>query len=461
MLMIRGVKLGTYKRLARSLISLAIFYSLIPQVFAKTKSKSVFSLTSSFYNQTDFNENKYQLNSSDFENKFLYKKNNIIYKHHLGGFFQLGRSSNSFDLKLSESYVGYRGLNNNLSLGRKKVQYSQADDAWSLGLVSPLFNQDYLSPEKQGLVGFHYEYKNKSFYIQAYGSYIHTPHQLPSFDVKDSKVSSLSPWFALPPEQISEQGGLTPVRYSVNRPELKDLLFQKSFGFKVGVNKKQYGLSLGYLNKPNNDFHKMLQFSEELTTNDYFVLVEATTKRHQLYMADAFVKIDDANLWLSLIKDTPESDYEKDKTWQETVLDEQTWFSLGFKQNHIILPNLELSSAYIKRVDDKLTKKTLLTYSELDRTLSRSYFRRSESVQVKLKYKYYLGRQRKLKLLTRYEYSIADRGHLNTVRIGYDVHMFSMFAEGGVISSSSDDKSSFFNSYKGNDFLSLGVSYVF
>ena len=177
---------------------------------------------------------------------------------------------------------------------------------------------------------------------------------------------------------MSEPGGLTPVRYGITEPEISDVIFQGNLNLKLGYKSKKNWLSIGYANKPGNDLHKLFKFSEELATSDYFVQVEATTKRQELFMADIGTRVNNATFWASYLKDKPETNYERDNTWQETVLDEQDWFSAGIRLDHFYLANLSLSGSYIKRVDKEVSKETLLGFcllytspSPRDRTRSR------------------------------------------------------------------------------------------
>ncbi len=457
----RTVKTCAYKMTLCSVILASFFLSELLHAAQKNKWKSALNITSSFYNQQKFNDENYQVTDAEVSNKYLYKKDNFLYRHDLGGLFQMGGEEQSYDLRLSEAYLSYKYKNNIFSMGRKKQKLSQVDEEWDLGLTNPLFNHDYLNPEQMGAFGFHHTIRRNNIYLQSFASYVHLPNQSPKFELQDERVTSLNPWFSLPPEQVSEPGGVTPVRYGITEPKISDVIFQGSLNLKLGYKTKKNWLSIAYANKPGNELHKMFKFSEELSTNDYFVQVEANTKRHQLYMADIGAKFNNATVWASYLKDSPEQNYEKDRTWQETILDEQDWFSAGLKLENFYLANLSLSTSYIKRVDKEVDKATLLSFEELDSILSRSYFERSESVQLKVKYKYNINKEQKISFTSRYEYSIADKSQLTIAKLKYGYKRFNMFAEGGVISADKSDKSSFFSKYKGNDYIQLGAGYVF
>lgn len=455
------MKTNAYKVTVCSLICLLFSSTPALQAEVKNQSKSAFSITSSVYNQENFADENYQISDASLDNKYLYRNKNFLYRHDLGALLQIGGDKQAYDLRLSEAYFSYKFKNNIISVGRKKQKLSQVDEEWNLGLVNPLFNHDYLNPEQMGAFGLQHTFKKNNFYIQSFVSYVHLPSQQPKFDVEDEKITSINPWFSLPPEQVSEQGGVTPVRYEVEKPEAADVILQGSVNLKLGYKTKKNWLSLAYANKPSNDFHKMYRFSEELSTDDYFVSVEGKSKRHELYMIDMGAKFGNTSLWTSYLKDKPDATYEKDRTWQETLLDEQSWLSAGVSMDHFSIANLSLSASYLKRLDKEVRKDTLLKYDELDSILSRSYFERSESVQLKVKYKYNINKKHKLSFLSRYEYSIADKSQLTMAKVKYGYDKLSLFAEGGIITADEDDKGSFFSKHKGNDYIKLGAGYVF
>ena len=268
------LKTSTYKMTLCSFFCVLFFFAQGSSAEMKTQSKSAFSITSSFYNQQNFDNENYQLNDAKLSNKYLYKKDNFLYRHDLGGLLQVGGKKQAYDLRLSEAYVRYKFKNNKLWLGRKKQKLSQVDQAWDLGLINPLFNHDFLNPEAMGNFGIHHKISKNNFYLQSFATYVHLPHQAPKFELENEKISSINPWFSLPPEQLSEPGGVTPVRYAINEPNISDVIFQGSLSLKLGYQTKKNWLSVSYANKPSNDFHKMYRFSEELSTDDYFVQVD-------------------------------------------------------------------------------------------------------------------------------------------------------------------------------------------
>ena len=137
------VKTKAYKMTACSSFCIVFFFSQILCAAVKSQSKSVLNVTSSIYNQENFENEKYQITDANLDNKYVYRNKNFLYRHDLGALLQVGGDEQAYDLRLSEAYFSYKYKNNIISAGRKKLKLSQVDEQWNLGLVNPLFNHDY------------------------------------------------------------------------------------------------------------------------------------------------------------------------------------------------------------------------------------------------------------------------------------------------------------------------------
>lgn len=129
-----------------------------------------------------------------------------------------------------------------LTLGRRKFDWSQVDRTWSYGLWSNRFLWNPLRPEEVGLTGLFYKYESKSWRFLAYGSPISIPER--GFPVRQDSggrlVSPSADW--VPPyEQMQMMNQRFDIRYSLEVPPVTDLIakpggaMQLRYGEKTGA----------------------------------------------------------------------------------------------------------------------------------------------------------------------------------------------------------------------------------
>ena len=429
----------------------------------KVEQYSVLNMEAGYFNQKVDSSSHYQTYDFFAANKLNLESSSFKYKHDIGVYYQSSNNFDSFDLMLSEFYLTNKSLQHEFSVGRRQQTLSLVDEEWALGLTSSLFNHDPINPVSQGDLGFHYKYQRYGYFIKAFASPMHLPHQGPQFSNKNNSIQSGSPWFNQPPRQIEEVGGLSDIRYKINKPKISDVIFQPSVSLSVGSQGEGFGWSLSYQNKINNEFHKSYRFSQEVGIADFiYVEVDAETFRHQLYSANLSYRNNNISSWVSYLKDQPDASYTKDGTWLETRLNDEDWASVGVKYKNLVFNNLDVSSSYLRKLNDRVSdKKNLLSLPELEPLLSRTYFYRTESFNVKLDYQYKFSKKSSLTFSNKFEYSIKGKSQLFVSKINYKKEKMSIFAEAGILSAGENDKTSFQSRFKGNDHVNLGLGYVF
>lgn len=114
-----------------------------------------------------------------------------------------------------EGYVSYEGF----SLGRRKFTYSNWEDQWNYGLFESRFTDDKMHSPKGGLIGLFYEDQRETVNWRIGFLPVYLPDMGPHFWVGDRKFMSYNPWFH-PPQSAFPYSGVThSIDYSVQYPD--------------------------------------------------------------------------------------------------------------------------------------------------------------------------------------------------------------------------------------------------
>ena len=197
-----------------------------------------------------------------------------------------------------------------ISLGRKKWEWSQADSQWFLGLWQPLARWDFFRPQEQGFTGLHVEVQKKHWSLLGFGSGIFLPDQGPQFTLDDGQFRSNNRWFWRPQSQVAIFARESDLRYKVNRPGEGDVLLNSSLALKASVFEEvDRGLwaSVAYANKPLNQFHLVVDPGLREDSLEIQIEVTPTVVRHQLMSVEAGLKGESVQTWFSFTRDRPEA----------------------------------------------------------------------------------------------------------------------------------------------------------
>ena len=114
-----------------------------------------------------------------------------------------------------EGYVSYQEF----SLGRKKITWSQWEEPWGQTMVQPRFTDDRLHNSQAGLIGAFYDHEGKYFNVHLVFSPIYIPEMGPHYWLADQHFTSRNPWFHAPTTNVDFAGQETNLNYSVNQPD--------------------------------------------------------------------------------------------------------------------------------------------------------------------------------------------------------------------------------------------------
>jgi len=120
---------------------------------------------------------------------------------------------------------GYKlSKHHELTLGRRRFDFSQADDVWKLGMIEPRFLWDPTRPQGVGMTGLFYKFETKRTRFVAFGSPLSIPER--GFPVRQDSgtLATDNPFSAPIYDSVRFSDQSFPIRYDIKYPPLKDLL---------------------------------------------------------------------------------------------------------------------------------------------------------------------------------------------------------------------------------------------
>lgn len=211
-------------------------------------------------------------------------------------------------LVLPEAYIGTSPELSSLrvSVGRRLETWSRADDEWGLGIWQPRFRWDYLNPEPQGLTGTWLEFERTYFRFIGFWSPVYFPDQGPPVRNENGALTSASPWFQMPSQEIELLDEPTALRYTIDRPSIREVVLRPSAGalFRFGAQKGIYGHA-AYAYKPANQI--LMAYSGFLDVTDLVVDVTLHPRivNHHVGSLEAGFEGERVSVWANLMLENP------------------------------------------------------------------------------------------------------------------------------------------------------------
>jgi hypothetical protein len=191
--------------------------------------------------------------------------------------------------------------------GRFLIPWAPIDRAWSLGYVNNRKNFTAYQPGEEGLTGVMGGVDfNSGFHIQSFASFLYIPELNPSQQVKDGQVTSKNIWASPVPKYADINGTLTPIKYYLNQPDLKSIIFRPTFGQMIGYNYSFMNISAYYLLKPENQVRAAGE--AKLTTNGEVIAnINAKLYYEEVYGSTLAFKHEDYKAYLSWMRIDPQN----------------------------------------------------------------------------------------------------------------------------------------------------------
>lgn len=244
--------------------------------------------------------------------------------------FSFGRYINlkSTLLSVREAYVSYNteleaGSNStglSFSLGRRIEFWSEVDNNWDLGLWEPKYLEEPLRPEKQGLAGAMIGFSHSSgLEWVAYASPIFIPTMNPPLAVDNGSFVSDSRWTLPPSSSTTLIGKDTKLVYDLQIPNISQLVSRPGAGTRLswGKNSVKGGpwLSFNFARKPINALSVKYDYRLAISSAsaEGMVAVGPTVNYHSLWGADLGMRLSDVGFSISYLEDRPEQSLPADE----------------------------------------------------------------------------------------------------------------------------------------------------
>lgn len=188
---------------------------------------------------------------------------------------------------LQEAYVVLPASEKNqFKIGRQILAWSEVDSTWGFGKLNNRRNFDFFTPGQEGLVGLQFERKSANgLRYRAFYSALYVPEMNPGLDINkgDKSITTRSPWGNAPATQADVQGTMMPIEYTVDYPEISEVIYRHSVGANIGFESKHWVMDNFIIRKPEN------QLSTKVNVNPDFIrdVVEAKV-RPQFYYHDIY-----------------------------------------------------------------------------------------------------------------------------------------------------------------------------
>jgi hypothetical protein len=162
-------------------------------------------------------------------------------KHHRGGFdseidfgFRHIPENDATLISVPSAYVEYSRGHTTSSWGRRKLDWVPTEKYWGLGKVNHQRGFSLMENNEEGLIGVHINRRTKRLDLDLFASYLHVPQMYPGYVIKEGEVKGQNEWSKLPPQRVVYNDGTVPVYYSLEMPEMKDVLLQEAAGMRLG-----------------------------------------------------------------------------------------------------------------------------------------------------------------------------------------------------------------------------------
>jgi len=358
-----------------------------------------------------------------------------------------------------------------LTIGRKKRQWSRLDEEFNLGVWQPQLRWDYLAPTQQGLTGVFFDWSlSSNLHFTFFTSPLFIPDQGPEFQLRGGRFFSANRWFAPPNPSLSlfQDTGFAkeaPLYFQIERPPNSEIFTHSSFGF--SLNYQSGGAiwsQVSYAYKPRNQIHIGIESANAASPYEINAVMHPKVVSHNvLTWETGFDRVDDRG-WMSLTADLPlASGFPS--TFAEPALDNLAIG--GFAYQHYIRPWLGVPSwlqySYMRVLHfQKSNQRQSLAGGSFQSSFGSYAYQELAALDWRL-----LLRQNRtdhLYLRNRYSYSIPEGGGWLSAVLDWAKGDFTWSLGLDILGSqvgADSPQAGLFTRYRANDRLYGALSYVF
>lgn len=204
-----------------------------------------------------------------------------------------------------------------LSLGRKLESWDDWEGLWNQGFFQSRYLENRLHPGMAGLTGVFIDAElntHSSLTLALLPVYI--PEFGPHFSENNNQFESANPWFHPPPLNFQFRNQVDQIRYSLDRPDVSTTINHPGLASKVDWHNKNYAGRLSYAYKPVSQL--LLQFPSNrrvhvgATENYMSIDIQPRVLYHRIINLDNSVQLGAWHLVASVANETPDRDFGRD-----------------------------------------------------------------------------------------------------------------------------------------------------
>ena len=364
-----------------------------------------------------------------------------------------------------ELYMERRWGNKKFAFGKKKIEWSLMDQYWGLGIWQPRFQWEKIRTQQQGLGGFFFASQAaRNWSYTLFASPIYVPEFGPSFELEDGSFQARNPWFAPPVKRVTVEGLYDgeDIYFEIDTPDAREFVFSPSFGAQLKNETKNSTTSLSYANKPINQILLSFEGGALVSADRVQVLIEPEFVRHQVVSLEHSRKIGErVSTWLSVGAESIQSRPTNKENHTYQIWQDSAFVAgyLGYRMGRGT--ELYASQLFTANTVQADTGK----YASPGETFFENRIRYLEASRVGLKTKWGFSKsQLSLDLAGTYDYAVSGGTLLSELRWQNRSNL-SLFLQADLIGLTTETApgkpGSFIETYRANDQLSSGVSYVF
>lgn len=384
----------------------------------------------------------------------------------------LGRFVNGSPVyAVQEIYTSKNWGTSSITVGRRILNWSEADKNWDLGLWQPLYKLDSLRPSRQGLTGLFYDFKKSDIQFRAFLTPIFIPTMQPEIKEKEGALVSNNRWFQSPSKNSYVIGKETDVVYSLEQPDVESLVKKPAVGlrFQWGEEEKGPWASVQISKKPINSL--LIKYSAKLLAANSTgqATVGPAVGYHTIAGFDFGFNLEGTHTSFSFIDEQPEKTvptYNWEKDWvqqQPGSLRIYTFHYDSLVNMSFFREPVRMSFDYSKAFENLSSDFDSQGLERSSLFPHRLAFTNAASVKAEISSRF-VGK----KTLTEFKYlrDFEQNGSVITSEIILSLNN-NWLVNGGVDVLSVDDSSDsnqdnrFINQFRANDRVFGGLSYVF
>ncbi|MGB0452490.1 MAG: hypothetical protein ACPGJV_02160 [Bacteriovoracaceae bacterium] len=354
-----------------------------------------------------------------------------------------------------------------VGVGRKRLDWSADEGFWYLSNINGAVGINFLDERQEGKFGVHsrFQSENKKFHTELFASYFYVPSLNPRIDEEDGKIVRKSYWGRTPPSTVVVEGNQLDINYNVERPDVSDVVFKKSFGAKIGYDWTNVSVSAFGLYKPENQLRINAQAFPDTSAR-----IQATAapivNHHSVFGADLSVHTKDKKV---VVKNSfqvidPNSNVFDDFVILDPIEQERT--GRIFETEYIkINPNYEKQSYWffdLKLPVAKRQSATIKTIAMLegDKNFGDDFLTFAPLWRRGIGTEYQNQVLPKVSFRVKYLYDLRLKDQLISADSRYLWSKDSFFSFGAKLLRSPDTRSYWYD-YRANDLFSFGYTKIF